>query len=80
MTVQHEEMHEAMNETRTVTQPPVDDHLDKLLVSELEVPWHTSFINQIKETINPPKLPPLEVTSKPVAVKDIWNPDGKNKR
>ncbi|MBM3761058.1 MAG: TonB family protein [Acidobacteria bacterium] len=26
----------------------------------------------VKETINPPKLPPLEVTSKPVAVKDIW--------
>ncbi len=81
MTVQHEEMHEAMNETPTVTNPPiVDDHLDKLLVSELEVPWHESFINNIKEALNPPKLPPLQVTSKPVAVRDIWNPDGKNKK
>src|SRR5205085_12468097 len=28
---------------------------------------------------NPPKLPPLEVTSKPVAVKDIWGLYGRKK-
>jgi TonB family protein len=30
---------------------------------------------QIKYIINPPKLPPLKVTSKPVPVKDIWSKD-----
>jgi TonB family protein len=34
----------------------------------------------LKETINPPKLPPLEVTSRPVAVKDIWGLYGNQKK
>jgi protein TonB len=58
-----------------------DDHLNRLLVSEVEQPWWQSFVRNLKETINPPKLPPLEVTSKPVAVKDIWgsyNPQKKS--
>ena len=35
-------------------------------------PWHKQFIRQIKETLNPPKLPPLQLTSRPVPVKDMW--------
>src|ERR1700753_4207343 len=49
-----------------------DDHLSRLLVSQVEEPWYRSLLRSLKETFNPPKLPPLEVTSKPVAVKDIW--------
>jgi TonB family protein len=49
-------------------------------VDEVEEPWYKSFIRNIKETINPPKLPPLEVTSKPVAVKDIWGLYGRQKK
>ena len=49
-----------------------DDHLSRLLVSEVEEPWYRSFIQNLKDYINPPKLPPLELTSKPVAVKEIW--------
>jgi TonB family protein len=54
------------------TNPIPDDHLDRLLVTETQVPWIRSFVDRIRDIINPPKLPPLEVTSKPVAVKDIW--------
>jgi TonB family protein len=43
-----------------------------LLSSEVEEPFFRSLARNIKELIHPPKLPPLEVTSKPVAVKDIW--------
>jgi hypothetical protein len=57
-----------------------DDHLNRLLVAEVEEPWYKSFIRNVKETINPPKLPPLEVTSKPVAVKDIWGLYGRQKK
>jgi protein TonB len=57
-----------------------DDHLSRLLVAEVEEPWYRSFIRNIRETINPPKLPPLEVTSKPVAVKDIWGLYGRQKK
>ncbi|HUQ93108.1 MAG TPA: energy transducer TonB [Bryobacteraceae bacterium] len=49
-----------------------DLHLQRLLVAETQIPWIRSFADRIKEAFNPPKLPPLEVTSKPVAVKDIW--------
>jgi len=57
-----------------------DDHLSRLLVSEVEEPWYRSFIQNIKEAINPPKLPPLELTSKPVAVKDIWGLYGRQRK
>ena len=30
------------------------------------------FHPHLKEAIRPPQLPPIQVTSKPVAVKDIW--------
>lgn len=49
-----------------------DLHLERLLVTETQEPWLRTFVARLKETINPPKLPPLEVTSKPVPVKDIW--------
>jgi TonB family protein len=64
----------------TPSQLQADDHLGRLLVSDVETPWYQSFINNIRELINPPKLPPLEVTSKPVAVRDIWRGDGENKK
>jgi TonB family protein len=54
-------------ETRPTTP---DDHLSRLLVPD--EPWLQSFLRSIKEIFRPPKLPPLQVTSKPVAVKDIW--------
>jgi TonB family protein len=60
--------------------PEADDHLSRLLVDQIEDPWYTSFIRNIKELINPPKLPPLEVTSKPVAVKDIWGLYGRQNK
>jgi TonB family protein len=56
-----------------------DDHLNRLLPKVSEEPFYKSFVRNIRETINPPKLPPLEVTSKPVAVKDIWGQSGANR-
>ena len=49
-----------------------DVHLQRLLAADIEEPFFRSFIRNVKELIHPPKLPPLEVTSKPVPVKDIW--------
>lgn len=48
-----------------------DIHLQRLLAAE-EEPFFRSLIRNVKEFIHPPKLPPLEVTSQPVPVKDIW--------
>lgn len=53
-------------------------HLASVLGGSYEKPWLQSFIQQVKETINPPKLPPLELTSRPVAVKSIWGFYGGN--
>jgi TonB family protein len=60
--------------------PNADDHLSRLLVNEVEEPWYRSLIQNIKDTFSPPKLPPLEVTSKPVAFKDIWGLYGRDKK
>jgi periplasmic protein TonB len=57
-----------------------DDHLARLLLTQNDEPMFKSLIRNIKETFNPPKLPPLELTSKPVAVKDIWGLYGNQKK
>jgi len=68
-----------LSETNKLHTDP-DDHLARLYVPDVEAPWYKSFIDNIKEAWNPPKLPPLEVTSKPVAVKDIWGLYGRQKK
>ncbi len=45
-----------------------------------EEPWYKSLVQNIRDVVNPPKLPPLQVTSKPVAVKSIWGMYGRDKR
>ncbi|HKD04371.1 MAG TPA: energy transducer TonB [Bryobacteraceae bacterium] len=53
------------------TQP--DDHLSRLLApQDAEFPWYKSLYQSIHDLIKPEKLPPLEITSKPVAVKPMW--------
>ena len=61
------------------TNPEADRHLSHLLAAEPE-PWYKSLIRNLKDTLNPPKLPPLQVTSRPVAVKDIWGLYGQDKK
>ncbi len=47
-----------------------DVHLARLLAPE-ELPWYKTFAQNVKDLISPPKLPPLEVTSKPVDPKEL---------
>ena len=48
-----------------------NDHLDRLFAADrAEIPWFQSLYYSIRELIHPEVLPPLEITSKPVAVKD----------
>ena len=63
-------VHAADGAVKLHTDP--EDHLARLLAPETEFPWYISLIQSIKELIRPTVLPPLELTSKPVAVKDIW--------
>jgi periplasmic protein TonB len=50
-----------------------DDHLNRLFAADkAEIPWFISLYQNIHDLIKPEKLPPLEITSKPVAVKSIW--------
>jgi len=58
-----------------------DHHLDHLLLpASLDVPWYRTLAANIKELIHPPQLPALEVTSKPVAVRNIWGQYGRQKK
>lgn len=61
--------------TTTRVQSTVDEadiHLQRLLAAEVEEPWYTSLVKNVKELVHPTKLPPLEVTSKPVPVQELW--------
>jgi len=57
-----------------------DDHLSRLYAPTVEEAWFRSLIRNVREIIHPPELPPLQVTSKPVAVRDIWGLYGKDKK
>jgi len=57
-----------------------DSHLARLYTPTLEEPWLRSLIRTIDETIHPPEMPPLLVTSKPIAVKEIWGLYNKDKK
>jgi protein TonB len=57
-----------------------NEHLDRLLAPEVETPWFISLWESLREIVKPTPLPPLEVTSKPVAVKDIWGLYGGKKQ
>ncbi|HEY2844668.1 MAG TPA: TonB family protein [Bryobacteraceae bacterium] len=49
-----------------------ENHLDRLLAPEsIETPWYRGIVESIRDAIRAPKLPPLEVTSKPVAAASL---------
>ncbi len=49
------------------------DHLDRLLIHTLDEPWYRSLVRQVGDLLHHEPEPSLVVTSKPVAVKDIWD-------
>ena len=50
-----------------------DDHLGRLLApAAAEIPWYLSLYRNLHDFVKPEKLPPLQLTSTPVPVKDIW--------
>ncbi len=63
-------------------QTDANDHLDRLFAADrAEIPWFVSLYQNIHDVFKPEKLPPLVLTSKPVAVKSIWglySPDRKS--
>jgi protein TonB len=58
-----------------------DSHLERLLAPpQLDEPWYRSLAQSLRELIRPPVLPPVEVTSTPVAVKEIWGLYGRQRK
>src|SRR5580700_6883456 len=54
-------------------QTEMNDHLDRLFAADkAEIPWWISLYQNIHDVVRPEKLPPLVITSQPVAVKSIW--------
>ena len=60
----------------SAVEPEADDHLSRLLLKQ--EPFLQAAFRNLKEAINPPKLPPLVLTSQPVAVKEIWGSSAGN--
>ena len=58
-----------------------EDHLTHLLLpAAMQAPWYRTLARNLREAIRPAKLPPLRVTSRPVAVRDIWGLYGRQKK
>lgn len=53
-------------------------HLASVFAGGVAEPWFKTAWANLQDMLHPQKLPPLEVTSKPVAVKDIWGAYGGN--
>jgi len=49
-----------------------ENHLAGVLSGSIQGPWYRSLSREIRERIHPSPQPDLHLTSKPVAVKDIW--------
>ena len=58
---------------------PATDHLERLLPSTLETPWYRSLWSNLGDFLAPAR-PPLDITSRPVLVKDIWGQYGRQKK
>jgi hypothetical protein len=58
---------------------PAADHLARLLLPALEVPWYRSLWSGVCELFQPAP-PPLDITSKPVLVRNIWGQYGRQKK
>jgi periplasmic protein TonB len=62
-------------ERETMRQPEIVPEPELGVLGDIEAvekPWYKSLIQNVRELFNPPKLAPLEVTSKPVEVAPIW--------
>jgi TonB family protein len=50
---------------------PASDHLERMLLPSLETPWYRSLWSNVRERFEP-QPPPLEITAKPVLVRNVW--------
>lgn len=51
-----------------------------LTPDSLDQPWYRGLLQAIREAIHPPDVPPLKVTSKPIAVPNMWGFYGGNEK
>jgi TonB family protein len=58
---------------------PSSDHLDHLLLPASTTPWYRMLWSNLKDVLTPQK-PPLDITSKPVLVRNIWGQYGHQKK
>jgi TonB family protein len=63
---------EQLSRFREVITVNYENHLERLLIpASVELPWYKGIVISVKELIHPPKLPPLELTSKPVKLTSL---------
>src|SRR5580692_10531058 len=54
-----------------------DIHLQRLLAPQnLDEPFYKTIVQTVRDLIHPPKLPPLEITSKPVDPSELKGLNG----
>lgn len=63
---------EQISRVREIATMNYETHLERLLIpASVDLPWYKGIVISVRELIHPPKLPPLEVTSKPVKLASL---------
>ncbi len=57
---------------------PPAGHLERMLLPSLEMPWYRSLWNNLRDSFSP-AVPLLDITARPVLVRDIWGQYGRQK-
>jgi TonB family protein len=58
--------------------PPADP-LERMLLPTLETPWYRSLWHNVRDSFSP-AVPLMDITAKPVIVRDIWGQYGRQKK
>jgi len=58
---------------------PATDHLQRLLLPSIDGPWYRSLWSNLREFVRPER-PALDITSRPVLVREIWGQYGHQKK
>ncbi|HSY12159.1 MAG TPA: energy transducer TonB, partial [Verrucomicrobiae bacterium] len=69
----------ATNQTLIPPPPQQDEELHLLPTTTMDESLWSSLRNNIKAALFPEKLPPLQLTSRPVKVREIWGQDSYKK-
>jgi hypothetical protein len=77
---ERENVNDRAAELRWTVIPASDPLKHLLLPASVDTPWYRSLWRELRDALLSPQVPPLDITAKPVLVREIWGQYGHQKR